>query len=450
MPVNANVSTPPGPLRVHPSNGRWFADPTGRVVWLTGSHTWANLQERRFAETPEFDYERYLDDLQAWGHNFIRMWVWEHAGGMQFTDRPIVYYPMIYRRTGPGTALDGEPKFDLTQFNEAFFARLRDRVVAAGRRGMYVSVMLFQGFSLDKTGGDPDKTVAFRCHPMNRANNINDVDGDPDGGGSGLQAHTLDCPDVLALQEAYVRKVIDTVGDLPNVLWEISNESHEGSVAWQYHMIDLIHRIEAAGPMRHPVGMSGSPIGYAPLAASEADWIAPRPDGPVGRAAAEPADGAKVVVIDTDHINPWDAGDDPYWPWRAMMRGYHFIVMDGYMDARLGSPAEPAPQFNEIRRQMGLCRVVAGQVDLARLTPSMEAASSEYALICPGTEYLVFTRAEPRVIVRFDTGRRRYAVRWLDCRSGRWVDGEPIDASGGRVIISPPCDGYAVLHLSVC
>ena len=30
---------------------------------------------------------------------------------------------------------------------------------------------------------------------------------------------------ITALQEAYVRKVVDTVNDLDNVLYEISNES---------------------------------------------------------------------------------------------------------------------------------------------------------------------------------------------------------------------------------
>ena len=35
----------PGPLRVHPKNGRYFADGDGRAVLLTGSHTWDNLQD---------------------------------------------------------------------------------------------------------------------------------------------------------------------------------------------------------------------------------------------------------------------------------------------------------------------------------------------------------------------------------------------------------------------
>jgi hypothetical protein len=55
--------------------------------------------------------------LERHGHNFIRLWAWEqaawHAGGNQ---KPS-YSPMAYARTGPGLALDGKPKFDLTKFD---------------------------------------------------------------------------------------------------------------------------------------------------------------------------------------------------------------------------------------------------------------------------------------------------------------------------------------------
>jgi hypothetical protein len=46
---------------------------------------------------------------------------------------------------------------------------------------------------------------------------------------------------VTRLQEAYVRKVIDAVNDLDNVLYEISNESDDSSKDWQYHLIRFIH-----------------------------------------------------------------------------------------------------------------------------------------------------------------------------------------------------------------
>ena len=81
--------------------------------------------------------------------------------------------PNPYARTGPGVALDGKPKFDLEKWDDAYFERLRARVREAGDRGIYVSVMLFQGWSSAKSwlGGTP-----WRGHPYHpkglRSNNL--------------------------------------------------------------------------------------------------------------------------------------------------------------------------------------------------------------------------------------------------------------------------------------
>jgi hypothetical protein len=54
--------------------------------------------------------------------------------------------------------------------------------------------------------------------------------------------HTLANRALIARQEACVRKVIDTVNDLDNVMFEISNEDTGGpaNTEWQIHMIDFI------------------------------------------------------------------------------------------------------------------------------------------------------------------------------------------------------------------
>jgi len=71
-----------------------------------------------------------------------------------------------YFAGGPGKALDGKLKFDLARFQQAYFDRLRRRVAAAGKRGIYVSVMLFQGFSIEQKGTAGDG----RCRKARRAN----------------------------------------------------------------------------------------------------------------------------------------------------------------------------------------------------------------------------------------------------------------------------------------
>ncbi len=446
--LRRNSPTSTGPLKIHPDNSRYFTDGSGRAVFLTGSHTWANFQERGVeGETPDFDYERYLDFMQERGHNFMRMWRWEHAQWMQFVPREtlIRYKPMAYVRTGPGKALDGKPKFDLAKFNPAYFDRLRERVVAAGERGIYVSVMMFQGFSVEQKGTkgvDPKKGNAWEGHPYNSANNVNDVNGDLNGDGEGEETHTLKNPEIVKLREAYIRKVIDKLNDLDNVLWEISNESHTNSIGWHYHMIRFIKQYEASMPKQHPVGMTSSPIKNPPLFGSPADWISPYGK----KYLTNPPDkGDKVIIVDNDHINPWNS--DPQWIWKNLIRGNHFILMDHYMDFRIGSPKKPDPRHDPARKAMGFARWLSERAALADLEPRNDLSSTNYCLANPGKEYLVYQPQTGGKSFEVKLESRTYKVEWTDLISGRLITGKDMDARSGENLFTPPFENPSILRL---
>jgi hypothetical protein len=150
-----------GPLRPHPRNPRYFADARGRAIYLTGSHTWMNLQDMGTGDPPKpFDFGAYLDFLVRHHHNFIRLWSWQSTGAWIF---PYIT-PHPWRRTGPSNASDGKPRFDLSQFDAAYFRRLRERVQLARQRDIYVSVMLF-------VGGNVSVPDEWKRHPFRRGNN---------------------------------------------------------------------------------------------------------------------------------------------------------------------------------------------------------------------------------------------------------------------------------------
>ena len=130
--ANANPAIS-GPLTVHPANPRYFVDGNGQIVYLTGSHYWLNLQDGVLTDPPPaFDYSTYLDFLEAHNHNFFRLWTWEQSKWVVEWASPYYFAPTPYSRPGPGNALDGKPKYDLTQFNQVYFDRLRERVIEAG------------------------------------------------------------------------------------------------------------------------------------------------------------------------------------------------------------------------------------------------------------------------------------------------------------------------------
>ena len=216
-----------GPLRVSTVNPRYFADPSGRAVYLTGSEYWKTLEDNGLSNPPPvFDFSGYLDFLQSHNHNFTRLFMWEQARRSSLSVIDHWFAPNLYVRTGPDRAIDGGPKFDLTRINPAYLARVRQRVIDAGARGIYVSVQLFNGWSVEMKPGATANNP-WLSHPFNAANNINGINGDPNGDQSGQEIQTLSIPAVTALQDAYVRAVIDAVNDLDNVIYEISNESDQ-------------------------------------------------------------------------------------------------------------------------------------------------------------------------------------------------------------------------------
>ena len=439
-----------GPLRVDPANPRYFANGSGKIVYLTGSHTWANLQDAGPANPPPaFDYAAYLDFLTANHHNFFRLWAWEQSRGVpEDADGATWFSPSAYRRTGPGNALDGGPRFDLTQFDQAYFDRMRERIVAAGSRGVYVSVMLFNGWSVGQKPSNPGNP--WPGHPFHRENNVNGVDGDPNQDGNGYEVQTLAVPAITALQEAYIRKVVDTVNDLDNVLYEICNESNQGlgETEWQYHMIRYVKSYEASKPKQHPVGMTVAyPDGInADLLDGPADWISPNAEG--GFKDEPPAaDGGKVSIVDSDHL--WGEGGDREWVWKTFTRGHNVIYMDCYQALYCGKYPPDDPTRLSVVKNLGYTLAYAERVNLAAMTPRPDLCSTGYCLANPvarGAEYLAYLPAGGSLTVDLSATKEGLAVEWFNPADGSTVAGEAAVGGGARSFRAP-FGGDAVLYL---
>jgi hypothetical protein len=386
-----------GPLFVNPDNPRYFTDGTivngkSKVVYLTGSHTWCDFMDcGPLNPPPLFDYVAFLNILQENHLNVFRLWRAENArGGEHGND--FWFTPMPYVRSATECcAFDNGNKFDLDHFNQEYFARMRLRISQAGERGIYVSIMLFDGWSVESKAASHDP---WKGHPYKLENNINGVDGDVNDDGQGGETHSLANPSITALQEAYTRKVIDTVNDLDNVLYEISNESSANSRDWQYHMIKFIKSYELKKAKQHPVGMTVEYPGgdNGDLFASPADWVSPNGDlndPPV-------ANGLKVILYDTDHL--CGLCGDYRWVWKSFTRGENPIFMDPYDEVQGGRGAPAGYDRNNatdlnLRLNLGYARNYADRMSLVTMKPRPDLCSTGYCLANPvaaGAEYLVF------------------------------------------------------------
>jgi hypothetical protein len=432
-----------GPLRQDHVNPRYFSDDLGRIVYLTGSHTWGNLRDRGLTDPPPpFDFTSYLDFLAAHNHNFFRLWTWEQPYSWNNnTDMLFRHFtPFPWLRSGPGTASDGKARFDLTKLDQSYFDRIRQRVVAAGNRGMYVAITLFDGWDVARA-----YNAGSGGFPYGSGNNVNGISSD------GIPSQTLANSAVTQVQDAYVRKVVDTVNDLDNVLYEIANESDPSSVQWQYHMINLIKQYEAGKPKQHPVGMSTCGGGCdTDLTNSPADWIAPL-------ARFLPGNGRKVIINDTDHSFYWTelkaAGPNQQraWAWETLMIGASPAFMDPYLEAWPGRNAPngstPDPSWDVLRNALGATRVYADKLDLAHALPSGSLSSTGYCLANPGRQYLVYQPSSGSFTLNVPAGS--YSYEWFNPASGSVTQtGTTALVSGARTF-TPPSSGDAVLLLSL-
>jgi len=438
-----------GPLRVHPRNPRYFTDGSGRTVYLTGAHTWNNLVNMGRSDPPEsFDFDAYLDFLQRHNHNFIRLWTWDSStwdtrangrlGHPDFVDRVA---PLPWARTGPGAALDGGSKFDLHKFDDAYFDRLRSRTSEAGRRGIYVSVMLFEGWGLRHAnrGRAAPNGWAWRSHPFHPENNVNGIDAGT-GDGIGGRVHSLADPAVNEIQTAYLRKVVETVGDLDNVLYEVINEG--GEKEWDWWVVKTVRDSERSRPKQHPIGITGHGAErLASMLESPADWISPGRNDGFGD--DPPAwDGRKVSLLDTDHI--WGVGGNPAWAWKSFVRGHNPLFMDPYDNSVLGT-GDPA-QWEPLRRSLGQTRKLADRLDLAAMTPHDGLATTKYCLAQPGVAYVVFVPEGGKVRVDLRGTEGTFEAEWIDPVEGTITMADPV-AGGGDRTLTVPSTGAAVLYL---
>ncbi len=444
-----------GPLKVHPTNKRYFSDLSGKVVYLAGAQSggW-DIQDNAWGSYMAHgvrvpaNFKRHLDIVAGHGQNLIRLWVVESTRWDK-GDPGAVAGPMVYARPGPGLALDGKPKFDLNRFDPEYFSRLRAAVVSARDRGVYVIVMLFEAWSSVRktedfaTGGGANPWFG---HPFNAKNNINQINGDANRDGWGTEVHSLTVPHVTELQKAYVRKVVDTVNDLDNVIYEIANETLPEGDSWQYEMIQTILDYESSKPKVHPVLMSSNgKKDNAALYKSRAHAIAPSGDS--YRVDPPPvSSGAKVIIADADHIN-WHT-HDPQYVWKHFLRGNNPLIFDWGLtpfDWNSGKPTVDEPVWEPIRNALGYTRKWAERIALADMTPQPELSSTGYCLAKVGSEYLAYQPAGGPFKMTLTSGQ--YSVEWFNPQTGQSALGKPVTGNGTGVDVSPPFKGSAVVHV---
>ena len=472
-PISVTVSNSnslAGPLSVSKVNPRYFTTPNGNVVLLAGSHTWANLQDQGTPAPATFDYDAYMSFMKSHGHNLMHMWTTWFPNGGTTNEAPIEFTggPFPWMRTGPGTANDGGLKWDLSQPNPDYYSRMRARIIQAGQNGIYVSIYLFNGYEFQFDVNSQDG------NPFESGNNVNGVNC-PNLCPTDNSQIT---PQAWTFEQQYLSQVINTVNNLDNVLYMVSNESPApGSNTWQASVISYVKGVEAGLPKQHPVGMGFQYKGGSDqtLYNSAADWVSPAygggglnvPPDATGQCPATTGNGGatntssancKVVVNDTDH----DCGacGSQAWVWQNFTRGNNTLFMDQYLVLAPSSqypgwnnnPGGPCtnnqcstldPQWDSTRNSMGDILTYGKEIDLINMTPHDSLSSSGFCLANPGSQYLVYSTSNSFTLT---TVAGTYTFEWFNPSTHSVVQTGSVTVTTSHTFTAP-FSGDAVLWL---
>jgi hypothetical protein len=459
-----------GPLVVS-DNPNYFRDANGAVLVLNGSQTWNTLQDWGSNGSPRtLDFDAFVNFLSAHGHNFTLLWTTElpKFRGLPSTEASppaLTAGPFPWRRTGPGTATDGKLKFDLTKFDPSYFVRLRKRTQALRNAGIYAGIYLFTGEWLN----------SFRCpddgYPFTGANNINGIDDGYTGGSKeGIASVTMSAPNAITrFQDAYVEKAIDTLNDLPNVLWIVSEEAPGNSTWWNDHQISHIRAYESRKPHQHPIGYA-APVGVpdSVIYNSNADWVAPAARISPARSCGSGKPACKVNVNDSDHTywEMWNQSpqQNRNYAWENFMTGNQVLFMDPYVvyyprEKRnlCVSPINaictaPDPRYDNLRDNLGYISRYSLKLRLANVTPHRSLSSTGYCLAqtpSAGAEYLVYAPSGGSFTLDLSAmpGSRKLAVEWFNPSTGAAIAGNPVPSGSSSQVFTAPFSGDAVLYL---
>jgi len=206
-------------LGIYEENPRYFTF-DGKPVFLTGrSFGWTAISD------PVLDYVRDIETNAAHGGNLLRLTLFWPSHGEEGGELP-------WLRNADGI-------YDLAQYNDAYFTRLRHYLSVAQDNQTVVNLELFDHPAVKGGGG------RWTVHPMNPRKNANyGEDVFSTNSADKVFYRTLpghdDNPVALTFQRALVRKVLEETREFDNVIYSLGNEC-QSPLEWNTYWVAFIN-----------------------------------------------------------------------------------------------------------------------------------------------------------------------------------------------------------------
>ncbi len=435
----------PSPISLHPENPRYFMWRDKPTVLVTSAEHYGAVLNL------DFDYVRYLGELQKHGLNLTRTFSGTyvelpHSFGI--TDNTLSpegarYITPWARSAEPGTN-DRGAKFDLTRWDAAYFERLKAYMTEAAKAGVVVEFTLFCTLYEDPL---------WNVSPMQVGNNVNGVGTCPR-----QEVFMLMHEDLTAVQVALTRKLVQELRDFDNLIYEVCNEPYiddSVSLQWQHRIVDTIVEEEAKLGVSHLISMN--------IANKEAQVESPHPRVQVFNFhyAYPPetvAMNAGLNRVIGDNETGFKGRED--FPYRR--EGWAFMLAGGALFNNLDwsfTPPHPEGDFvtfespggggPAIRKQVSILKQFVESFDFVRMQPSASLATGVskgvrvQVLAEAGASYAVYLHTKDagesmQAEFNLDMPAGTYSLVWMDPKTGERTPGETITHAGGACPMKTP------------
>ena len=432
-------------LCVMESNPRYL-EWRGQPVLLVGSGEHYGVLLNR-----AFDFERYFTQLQKDGLNVSRVFMGasyvEPEGAFNIERNTLA--PPRKDYLAPWAEVNG--KWDLSGWNDAYFKRLHAVVTAAERNGVVLELNLFCPFYPDKE--DKTKSKMWPLSPFHPNNHVGDYGKTPHNQVYSMEADKR----LLAVQEKFVRKLVEELRDAGNVYYEVCNEPYFGGVTmeWQKWVVGLINDAQREHERKKIISLN---------IANKRARITERPEGvklfnfhytypPV--AVEENWDLG--VAVGNNETGFRGNGDDLYrseaWDW-LLAGGAAFNHLDysftvGHEDGSFRYPeTQPGGGSAALRAQLGFLKALLTRMEFAQMKPAQQMikksgkglsvrvlAGEKHAVM-----YLHHDKMKPgpwKDEIELQLPAKRAQVTWYDPVALREVSGQ---LEKGAVLKAPTYD----------
>jgi len=431
-----NVFAQEKPITLYPGNPHYFSyDGKPAILITSGEHYGAVMN-------PDFDYKIYLETLQKDGLNLTRTMTgayFEPAGAFNISKNTLG--PDKWKFSCPWLRVGTEFIFDLDQWNPAYFARLKDFVAEAQKRGVIVELSLFCPFY---------EEMQWELSPFNIKNNVNGLGAIPR-----TDVYTLDKnKGLLAIQEKMVRKVVEELKGFPNLIYEICNEPYFGGITidWQNRIARVISETEKPFSIQHLISQN---IGNGfqkikepnPLVSVFNFHYAAPP-----RAVTLNYDLNKVIGENETGFNGQKDSTYRKEAWELILAGgglfnnldYSFTTdnEDGTFQYPAAQPGGGTPAF---RRQLGCLKkfiesfnFVAMKPDTTVYAGGLAGKNKVYILAETGKQYAIYWMGGKQVQLELYLPKGNYSLEWMNPLSGKSEKKISLNHSGGKAKLESP------------